>query len=124
MRFARVNTDSDWFKSLRSSSNDACVEVRFSPDEVLVRDSKYQGAPAVQPVISISVAAWPAFLALAAHGSATQPRDVPTIENHASGTTLRAADGTTLSYTPAEWDAFTAGIADGEFDLDTARTAA
>jgi hypothetical protein len=35
--------------------------------------------------------------------------------------TLRAAndpDGPTLRFTPAEWDAFVAGVRDGEFDLD------
>ena len=35
--------------------------------------------------------------------------------------TLRDAahpDGPTLVFTPAEWDAFVAGVRDGEFDLD------
>lgn len=27
-------------------------------------------------------------------------------------------DGPTLVFTPAEWEAFTAGVRDGEFDLD------
>jgi hypothetical protein len=30
----------------------------------------------------------------------------------------RKPDGPALIFTPAEWDAFTAGVRDGEFDLD------
>jgi hypothetical protein len=30
----------------------------------------------------------------------------------------RNPDGPKLIFTPAEWDAFTAGVRDGEFDLD------
>jgi Domain of unknown function (DUF397) len=30
----------------------------------------------------------------------------------------RHPDGPALIFTPAEWDAFTAGVRDGEFDLD------
>ena len=30
----------------------------------------------------------------------------------------RNPDGPKLFFTPAEWDAFTAGVRDGEFDLD------
>lgn len=30
----------------------------------------------------------------------------------------RNPDGPSLIFTPAEWDAFTAGVRDGEFDLD------
>jgi Domain of unknown function (DUF397) len=30
----------------------------------------------------------------------------------------RKPDGPALIFTPAEWEAFTAGVRDGEFDLD------
>ncbi|GAB2824698.1 DUF397 domain-containing protein [Streptomyces daliensis] len=50
---------SEWQKSSYSgSSNDACVEAKRLPAEVLVRDSKDTDIPA----ISVSRAAWTAFV--------------------------------------------------------------
>ncbi|MEU7142394.1 DUF397 domain-containing protein [Nocardia sp. NPDC046473] len=51
-----------WFKSSYSSANQSCVEVRFDGARVLVRDSKYQGTPAIRPILAFSNSDWSAFL--------------------------------------------------------------
>jgi hypothetical protein len=48
----------DWFTSSRSSSNANCVEVRFTPDAVGVRDSKDRTGPA----LDFAPAAWIRFV--------------------------------------------------------------
>lgn len=47
-----------WFKSSRSAENPACVEVRFVPDAIDVRDSKNPTGP----VLTFPRAAWAKFL--------------------------------------------------------------
>ncbi|WP_374984921.1 DUF397 domain-containing protein [Streptomyces fradiae] len=54
-----------WFKSSYSSGEGGeCIEVRFAPDAVLVRDSKQ----ATGPMLGVDADAWSAFLELAARG--------------------------------------------------------
>ena len=48
----------DWFKSSRSASNAACVEVRLGVDAIGVRDSKDRSGPA----LVFDQAAWTGFL--------------------------------------------------------------
>ncbi|MEU4762129.1 DUF397 domain-containing protein [Actinosynnema sp. NPDC023794] len=48
----------DWFKSSRSAENPACVEVRFVPDAIDVRDSKNPTGP----TLSFPRNAWAKFL--------------------------------------------------------------
>lgn len=52
-----------WFKSSHSGDAQTCVEVRFDTSRVLVRDSKYAGSPAAQPILTFGSAAWGALLA-------------------------------------------------------------
>ncbi|WP_433660004.1 DUF397 domain-containing protein [Nocardia sp. CA-128927] len=52
-----------WFKSSHSSDAAACVEIKFDDARVLVRDSKYQGAPSSQPTLTFSTTAWSTFIA-------------------------------------------------------------
>ncbi|MEV6556320.1 DUF397 domain-containing protein [Nocardia sp. NPDC051756] len=52
-----------WFKSSYSSDAAACVEIKFDDGRVLVRDSKYQGAPAARPILTFTTADWSVFLA-------------------------------------------------------------
>jgi hypothetical protein len=99
------------------------VEVRFSGDEAQVRDSKYQGPQQDQPIITMPVSAWPAFLAYAVDQAAPKSTAIPVIKHHSSGTTLHTPAGTVLDYTPFEWDCFTAGIQAGEFTLPEAALA-
>ena len=107
---------SSWFKSSFSDNGPQCVEVRFDQDTVLIRDSKYQGNPAVQPIITITRSSWRAFLDTVAGREAETWRGLPTITSDAEDNTiLQALDGTTLTYTAGEWHAFKAGIGIGEF---------
>jgi hypothetical protein len=48
----------DWFKSSRSAENPACVEVRFVPAAIDVRDSKNPTGP----TLTFSRAAWTKFV--------------------------------------------------------------
>ncbi|WSG63358.1 DUF397 domain-containing protein [Nocardia sp. NBC_01730] len=48
-----------WFKSSYSSDSQACVEVCFDGERVLVRDSKFPGH--VRPVLAFTPAQWSAF---------------------------------------------------------------
>lgn len=50
--------DVRWFKSSRSATNGACVEVSFLPGTVAVRDSKDPDGP----VLSFDATAWRDFL--------------------------------------------------------------
>lgn len=109
-----------WCKSSRSQGSDHCVEVRFDGGRVLIRDSKYlrnsANDPAAQPIISLSPAEWATFRSAATH-QGLRPADAqPVIENLPAGGVSLHQDGTTLTYTAAEWTAFVAGIRDGEFD--------
>lgn len=108
-----------WFKSSFSRDAATCVEVRFTPGTVQIRDSKYlrnpANSPAAQPIIAIPAASWDVFLSLATGHPTTAP-DLPALTVHPDGgATLHSPDGTTLTYTPAEWTAYTSGIRAGEF---------
>ncbi|WP_171050032.1 DUF397 domain-containing protein [Nocardia cyriacigeorgica] len=111
-----------FFKSSHSNDGPACVEVKFDGNWVRVRDSKqtreYASAPAMQPTISLPAAHWAAFLDAAVLCGPAVVDEVVTIEPaRDNGMTLRSPDGTALTYTSHEWDAFTSGIEAGEFTL-------
>lgn len=108
-----------WFTSSFSKEGTSCVEVRFDGNNVHVRDSKYRrestNDPKRQPFITISVREWEAFLGAALGGGADNTKGgLPLIEVDSFGVTVTHG-ATTLRYTPAEWEAFTAGIIKGEF---------
>jgi|GEM_PF-3212043 len=106
-----------WFKSSFSKDANSCVEVLFADEVVRVRDSKYDGSPAEQPVITVPADAWNEFLAAATERTELSIRSgAPTIEFDSTGNTIMyGADGTKLVYTPREWDCFVAGIRADEF---------
>ncbi|WP_280236301.1 DUF397 domain-containing protein [Nocardia cyriacigeorgica] len=111
-----------WFKSSFSASSNNCVEVRFSTGSALIRDSKHRrttnGATVRQPVITIPFTAWSGFLTAATERTNRSLPGVASFTPTSTGEmTLRAPDGTALTYTAQEWDAFTAGIEAGEFSL-------
>lgn len=114
-----------WRTSSYSGTNGGeCVEIAFDGDTVLIRDSKYlrnpSNDPAAQPVISVPAQQWNAFKDVATDASAGETRGLPRIERLASGEVcIKTYSGITLTYTAAEWLAFTAGIRDGEFELAT-----
>ncbi|MEU2037859.1 DUF397 domain-containing protein [Nocardia niwae] len=107
-----------WFTSTRSNNGNQCVEVRFAGDAVLIRDSKFRrnpaNRPAEEPVITVTGAEWTAFL----DAVRTRGRSNGELSAHpaADGHIALRHGGTTLTYTPAEWDAFLLGAHDGEFD--------
>ncbi|MFE3442416.1 DUF397 domain-containing protein [Nocardia sp. NPDC059180] len=109
---------SGWFKSSFSKESTSCVEVKFSGDWVLIRDSKYlrdpANNPADQPVIPVRADDWMAFLSAAAGQIPGHRRAQPRIERTATAVLLHSAD-ITLAFTPAEWNAFTEGVVIGEF---------
>ncbi|WP_171050031.1 DUF397 domain-containing protein [Nocardia cyriacigeorgica] len=109
----------DWFKSSFSASSNNCVEVQFSAEVVLVRDSKDVADPdGRQPTITIPHASWTAFLSAAVQRGPASIADVVAIQPTCDdGIALCAPDNTTLTYTSGEWDAFTRGIDAGEFSL-------
>lgn len=109
-----------WFKSSKSNDGPNCVEVRFDGDLVHLRDSKYlrdpANDPATQPLITLKAEDWDSFLTAAAADEVNARNDQPAILRHPTGqVSVRAQDGTTLTFTADEWDAFTAGVRDGEF---------
>ncbi|WP_216916879.1 DUF397 domain-containing protein [Nocardia noduli] len=111
---------SDWFTSSRSNNGNQCVEVRFVGDVVSVRDSKYRRDPAAllcdEPIITVTATEWTSFLTvLASGGSAEGPTALTALTTSDGATSLRHGE-ITLTYTPEEWNAFIAGVRDGEFD--------
>ncbi|WP_454194277.1 DUF397 domain-containing protein [Nocardia sp. Marseille-Q1738] len=105
-----------WFKSTFSSAEQACVEVAHRSDAVLIRDSKYTGPAAEQPIVSVPPAIWPAFLDLALSANSGTLAEGVTISLHQDGGATISAQGVALLYNADEWDAFTKGVADGQFD--------
>lgn len=108
-----------WFTSSRSNNGNQCVEVRFAGDAVLIRDSKFRRNPANrtadEPVITVTASEWTSFLNLLT-SARWQPGAHPlVVQSSPAGTTL-CCGAITLTYTPAEWEAFVDGVHDGEFD--------
>ncbi|AHH21054.1 hypothetical protein NONO_c62840 [Nocardia nova SH22a] len=107
---------STWFKSTFSGGEKTCVEVAHRSDAVLIRDSKYTGRDADQPIITVPPVDWPAFLSLAAAGDSGIVNDELSLTVYASGNAVIACGETSLAYNAEEWEAFAKGIAAGEFD--------
>lgn len=103
-----------WFKSSYSNPSQACVEVRFTGGSVQIRDSKDLGTG---PVITVPSADWPEVLAEAS-GQRRSGRQALRIAVRADGgADVWSGASPTLSFTQGEWDAFVAGVRDGEFEL-------
>jgi hypothetical protein len=110
-----VEVSFGWVEPSFSKDSNGCFEVARLGDAVLVRDSKYSGPAADQPVIAVAVQDWPTLLNRALAQSSGPVNDAVSVALHEDGAaTLTSADEE-LSYTPAEWDAFAKGVADGQF---------
>ncbi|WP_025347886.1 DUF397 domain-containing protein [Nocardia nova] len=105
-----------WFKSTFSDHGNACVEVRICDHEVLVRDSKYVGDVAAQPMIAVRASRWHEFLETVAGRGAGGKDGLPLIDYRNDGSVSLSAGTVTLTYTRPEWDAFRDGIEHNEFD--------
>ena len=113
-----TNTSTDWFKSSFSQSSSNCVQVKFVGSVVLVSDSKYIGPAHLQPIVRVLATAWDVFLELALGNDVREDSiAIPSIATDSHGMTITDAVGTTLEFTPGEWDAFRSGILAGEFSL-------
>ncbi|WP_280439882.1 DUF397 domain-containing protein [Nocardia cyriacigeorgica] len=109
-----------WRKSTYSQDGGACVEVRFDGDTVFIRDSKYlrdeANDPAAQPTIAVPRESWAAFLDSALGNGVVAAPGIPVVERRADGSvSLHGENGVTLTYTPTEWAAYTAGVRRDEF---------
>jgi len=102
---------STWRKSTYSTDSWNCVDVRVVGDEVQVRNSTDPGGP----VLTFTGAYWSWVLERVAAGE-----KVATIVRDDEGIHWRnAVEGwVVVDFTEAEWEAFRAGVAAGEFDLD------
>lgn len=106
-------SNAGWFTASYSNAGNGCLQARFVDSEVQVADSKDSGRG---PVITVSGAGWDAFVTTALGAGPPVPGAALTITpTDDGGHAVTATDGTTLRYTAAEWSAFLAGAADGEF---------
>ncbi|MGV9408284.1 DUF397 domain-containing protein [Nocardia sp. NPDC003693] len=104
-----------WFKSKYSKEAGTCVEVRFGVDAARIRDSKYTGPADDQPIVSIPPALWPDLLGLVLSGESGVVGNARITVGIEDGAVI-ACPGATLTFGADEWDAFTKGVADGQFD--------
>ncbi|MEG8181919.1 DUF397 domain-containing protein [Nocardia terpenica] len=117
-----------WRKARRSGNSGNCVEVSFSDGRVSVRDSKYlrdpNNNPTTQPIITVAAAQWITFLKLITGQPTATDHSALEINTAVDGNvTLSGDDGVALVYTPAEWEAFVAGVHAGEFDPEASAAA-
>ncbi|MRH87329.1 DUF397 domain-containing protein [Nocardia sp. SYP-A9097] len=109
-----------WFKATRSNSSSSCVEVAFTADGALIRDSKYlrdpDNHPAQQPILRVPAGGWADFLKAVENRASEGSGGFPFIAYDSEGDASISDGVTTLVYTPPEWEAFHAGVLDGEFD--------
>ncbi|MFC9965765.1 DUF397 domain-containing protein [Nocardia ignorata] len=112
----RRPADHGWFTSSRSNNGNQCVEVRFEGDAVQIRDSKFRRNPMNrgldEPIITVPASVWNAFLDCLL---AQRPHPSLTTQHAADGATTLRHGSTALHFTPAEWEAFVAGVRDDEF---------
>lgn len=111
---------SGWFKSSYSSAGCTCVEVKLERHRASIRDSKLAASgdePGGNgPVITVDRTEWTAFLDDVRTGSTRRCEAItlaPAGDGSASLTCTRS--GTSLGFDAAEWAAFSAGVAAGEF---------
>ncbi|QVI23391.1 DUF397 domain-containing protein [Nocardia tengchongensis] len=106
-----------FFRSSFSGSEGTCVEVAHHADAAFIRDSKYSGLARTEPMLAVGPKLWPAFLDLVSSGVSGDIGDQLSVKVFPDGSaTLAGAEGITLEYTAAEWEAFVKGVANGEFD--------
>jgi hypothetical protein len=102
-----------WRTSSRSSAGENCVEVAPATGAVVARHSKHPTAG----TITFPFGAWAAFVR-EARESLPSTNGVVTVAMVGTDTHVRSLHtGVELRFDQAEWSAFVAGAADGEFDF-------
>jgi len=109
----------EWVISTYSNGH-GCVEVKFGRAAVFIRDTKYRRDadhdPSAQPMITVPIFLWKAFLDNAGGRSAGIPSASFWIDRTPlGGAILRSVNGTVLNFTPFEWTSFLQGVHAGEF---------
>ncbi|MFC6011615.1 DUF397 domain-containing protein [Nocardia lasii] len=106
--------DNGWFTSSYSNNGNQCVEVRFTENAVQIRDSKFRRtqATAPQPVITVPIPVWMAFLAAL---RTTTPHPTLIATTTPDGSTTLHHNRVTLHFTAPEWTAFLSGVHADEF---------
>lgn len=114
-----------YVKSSFSEGGGQCVLVRRQEGDpsIFLRDSKYERNPRNQPedepIIEMPATAWTSFAALALDSAHEVVAGCPNVELNGGGVVLRGIGGTALMFTAYEWDAFRAGLINGEFEPRT-----
>jgi len=111
-----------WFKSRHCELDGNCVEIRFLRTVVQVRDSKQVSAITgqnVSRIITLPTDDWRQFLRQVAEDDLATTTDGPLhrVTTDEGNVVLRCeSTGVELVYDLDEWDAFCAGVLDGDFD--------
>lgn len=101
-----------WRKSSYSSNGEGCVDVAPADTGVYVRHTKHHD----HGTITFTHDQWTRMLDRIRGNDATENTSGPSL--HKRGTdTILTSDDVTLRFDTIEWRAFTAGVADGEFDF-------
>ncbi|GAA5079711.1 DUF397 domain-containing protein [Nocardia iowensis] len=108
-----------------SGGEQTCVAIARESNLVLIQDSKqdaeYTDHPTEQPTIAFTDSYWPAVRRLALSASTGEVQGAVSIERHANGAAIfRGVDAhdqpVKLQFDVDEMEAWTQGVADGEFD--------
>lgn len=117
-----------WKTSTRTQQNNQCVAVAEDDHMIVVRDTKNLGDG---PILSFTHEQWERFIqetieALPSNNRAvtvtnnTQVMDFPKRKNVLTRWHMQSLmTGETLHFDDGEWDAFTTGVIDGEFEFST-----
>jgi len=115
----RHSSDPDHSLTWRRSSKctvGSCVEVAITPSAVFIRDSKMSGVRE-QPIITVERAVWSNLATALTHERSIVNLGslVITAPSDGSATIEDTESETTLLFDRQEWEAFRAGLNDGEF---------
>jgi hypothetical protein len=106
-----------WRKSSQSAQGNGCVEVDFTLDGVEIRDTKIDDSP----VFVFTAEQWGRWLAEVSSGVLTNTNGAVVVSVVDDCHVVRAAaTRSTLTFDTNEWNAFTAGVRDGEFEPSAA----
>jgi hypothetical protein len=108
-----------WKKSSRSNPSGNCLEAKADGSDILVRDTKLGEA---SPVLRFTTYDWGRFVNEIKDGfTCPQGGEIETWNENGGVIMLdRSEPKIRLTFTRAEWNAFTEGVDIGEFDLQPA----
>ena len=100
-------------------ASSTCVEIAFTADSVLIRDSKYakRADGSSSPVLDVPKGRWSRFSDYLLCGKGLETSFTVTVDLHAMGARLTQG-GVTLDFDQSEWSAFLSGLKVGEFSVE------